>query len=217
MISSRTRLGLGGGRVRGSTWPMRECLISDLVRIRFARPPGAVLLSYPRRPRVVASCDVLLSISAVLFRVSSPFYGRRSVLSPTSSFAELSFSHPFPDHDQFLSLPNVPPLFINPPFSPCSSVLLNTALLQWAFTIRADPKHPIDDLAFTESANAHPKPFKVVFEPRVGGGSVEGIRELMEEHGVYVVRSRGIGGIALHVNLFLAYRTCWIAGEDVLF
>ena len=38
-----------------------------------------------------------------------------------------------------------------------------------------------------------------------------------------VVRSRGIGGIALHVNLFFAFffisnvLAAWIAGEDVLF
>ena len=98
-------------------------------------------------------------------------------------FRYASFLHPFSDHDHFLLLLNTPPLFTHMPFSPFSSVFLNTALLQWAFTIRADPKHPIDDLAFTESANAHPKPFRVVFEPRVGGGSVEGIRELMEEYG----------------------------------
>jgi len=59
-----------------------------------------------------------------------------------------------------------------------ASVLLNTALIQWAFTVHRDPKHPIDDLAFTLSANTHPMPFKVRFEPRAAG-----IREVMEEYG----------------------------------
>lgn len=62
-----------------------------------------------------------------------------------------------------------------------SSVFLNTALIQWAFHVRADPTHPIDDLAFTESANAHPMPFKVIFEPRVAK-SFEGIRDLFEDY-----------------------------------
>jgi len=64
-----------------------------------------------------------------------------------------------------------------------ASVFVNTALIQWAFTVRKDPKHPIDELAFTESANTHPLPFKVCFEPR-GGRTAGEIRELMEEYGM---------------------------------
>ncbi|KAG5652857.1 hypothetical protein H0H81_003356 [Sphagnurus paluster] len=63
-----------------------------------------------------------------------------------------------------------------------ASVLLNTALIQWAFTVRNDPKHPIDELAFTESANAHPVRFHVFFEPREG--DKEAIREALEDYGV---------------------------------
>ncbi|KAL0948574.1 hypothetical protein HGRIS_011133 [Hohenbuehelia grisea] len=63
-----------------------------------------------------------------------------------------------------------------------NSVFLNTALIQWAFSLSTDPAHPIDVLAFTESANTHPLPFKVVFEPRAPGGS-EGLREVMEGYG----------------------------------
>ncbi|KAF8063208.1 cytochrome P450 [Lyophyllum atratum] len=63
-----------------------------------------------------------------------------------------------------------------------ASVLLNTALIQWAFTIYSDPKHPIDDLAFNQSANTHPLPFKVRFEPRAAP-TQEGIRDMMEDYG----------------------------------
>ncbi|KAL9715590.1 hypothetical protein Ac2012v2_000033 [Leucoagaricus gongylophorus] len=62
-----------------------------------------------------------------------------------------------------------------------ASVFLNTALIQWAFHIHADPAHPIDDSAFTESANAHPMPFKVIFEPRAAK-TFEGIRDLFEDY-----------------------------------
>lgn len=62
-----------------------------------------------------------------------------------------------------------------------ASVLLNTALIQWAFNVRKDPKHPIDELAFTESANAHPEMFHVLFEPRIKGG-VTSLREAMAEY-----------------------------------
>ncbi|KAF8871701.1 cytochrome P450 [Infundibulicybe gibba] len=54
--------------------------------------------------------------------------------------------------------------------------VLNTALLFWAFEISADPTAPIDPLAFTESANTHPLPFKVNFVP------CDGVREAMEEY-----------------------------------
>ncbi|KAF7350486.1 Cytochrome P450 [Mycena venus] len=46
------------------------------------------------------------------------------------------------------------------------SVFINTALLLWAFRISQDDKKPIDTLAFTNTANAHPLPFSVRFEPR---------------------------------------------------
>lgn len=45
-------------------------------------------------------------------------------------------------------------------------MFLNAALMHWAFKISANPSSPIDSLAFTESANTHPLPFKVAFEPR---------------------------------------------------
>ena len=64
-----------------------------------------------------------------------------------------------------------------------SSVFVNTALIQWAFNVESDRSAPIDDLAFTESANTHPLPFKVIFEPRAAK-SVEGVRELIEEYGL---------------------------------
>jgi hypothetical protein len=64
-----------------------------------------------------------------------------------------------------------------------SSVFVNTALIQWAFYIKSDRSAPIDDLAFTESANTHPLPFKVVFEPRAAK-SMDGVRELIEEYGL---------------------------------
>jgi cytochrome P450 len=64
-----------------------------------------------------------------------------------------------------------------------ASVFVNTALIQWAFNIKSDRSAPIDDLAFTESANTHPLPFKVVFEPRAAK-SMEGVRELMEDYGL---------------------------------
>jgi hypothetical protein len=60
---------------------------------------------------------------------------------------------------------------------------LNIALIQWAFKVKSDPKYPIDELAFTESANTHPLPFKVIFEPRVAK-SVDGIRELLDSYGM---------------------------------
>lgn len=63
------------------------------------------------------------------------------------------------------------------------SIFVNTALIQWAFNVKADPTSPIDQLAFTESANTHPLPFKVIFEPRAAK-SFEGIRDLMEDYGV---------------------------------
>lgn len=63
------------------------------------------------------------------------------------------------------------------------SIFLNTSLILWAMTVKPDPASPIDPLDFTESANAHPNPFKVIFEPRAAQ-SFDGIRELLDEYGL---------------------------------
>lgn len=51
-----------------------------------------------------------------------------------------------------------------------NSVLVNAALLLWAFDIAPAVENgkevPIDTLAFTNTANSHPLPFKVKFTPR---------------------------------------------------
>jgi hypothetical protein len=49
---------------------------------------------------------------------------------------------------------------------------MNTSLLLWAFNIQPhpDPEEKIDILAFAQSANTHPLPFKVKFVPRIGSG-----------------------------------------------
>lgn len=54
------------------------------------------------------------------------------------------------------------------------SLFINTAMILWAFNISQDPSVPIDTLAFTDTANTHPLPFKVKFEPRV-----QGLRDLI--------------------------------------
>ncbi|KAF9482981.1 cytochrome P450 [Pholiota conissans] len=64
-----------------------------------------------------------------------------------------------------------------------ASVFINTALIQWAFSLKPDPFSPIDPLAFTESANTHPLPFKVILEPRAAK-TMAGVRELMEDYGL---------------------------------
>ncbi|KAH6903412.1 cytochrome P450 [Coprinopsis sp. MPI-PUGE-AT-0042] len=64
-----------------------------------------------------------------------------------------------------------------------ASVFLNTALTHWAFDILPDPKNPIDELAFTESANTHPLPFHVFFEPRAAD-TLDGVRDLFEDYGL---------------------------------
>lgn len=64
--------------------------------------------------------------------------------------------------------------------TPRSSVFINTALAHWAFRMSSDPSYPIDTLAFTESANTHPLPFKVVFEPRFS--TTNGLRELLDDY-----------------------------------
>ncbi|KAH9487458.1 Cytochrome P450 monooxygenase 88 [Psilocybe cubensis] len=63
------------------------------------------------------------------------------------------------------------------------SIFVNAALIQWAFKISSDPSSPIDPLAFTESANTHPLPFKVIFEPRIAS-SMEATKELFEDYGL---------------------------------
>ncbi|TFK58806.1 hypothetical protein BDN72DRAFT_781572, partial [Pluteus cervinus] len=61
---------------------------------------------------------------------------------------------------------------------------LNTALIQWAFLIAPHPDGPInDESAFTESANTHPMPFSVKFEPRAAK-TMEGVVELMDDYGL---------------------------------
>ncbi|TFK53064.1 cytochrome P450 [Heliocybe sulcata] len=56
------------------------------------------------------------------------------------------------------------------------SVFINTALILWAFGLSGDPSNPIDTLAFTDTANAHPLPYHVKFSPRV-----DRLRDLIEE------------------------------------
>ncbi|EEB90301.1 hypothetical protein MPER_11508, partial [Moniliophthora perniciosa FA553] len=63
-----------------------------------------------------------------------------------------------------------------------ASTFINTALTLWAFDTLQDPEHPIDTLAFTESANAHPMSFKVVFEPILPGGW-DGVKDAFETYG----------------------------------
>ncbi|KAK7055282.1 cytochrome P450 [Favolaschia claudopus] len=46
------------------------------------------------------------------------------------------------------------------------SLFINTALMLWSFRILPDEKKPIDTMAFTNTANTHPLPFSVRFEPR---------------------------------------------------
>ncbi|KAJ7660077.1 cytochrome P450 [Mycena rosella] len=58
------------------------------------------------------------------------------------------------------------------------SLFINTALLLWAFRISQDSKRPIDSLAFTNTANTHPLPFSVCFEPRQ---NVEEMSQLLRE------------------------------------
>ncbi|KAJ8076753.1 hypothetical protein AAF712_000376 [Marasmius tenuissimus] len=64
-----------------------------------------------------------------------------------------------------------------------ASTFINTAIQLWAFDVKEDPKSKIDTLAFTESANAHPLPFDVVFSPRISGGW-EGVRDAFEDYGM---------------------------------
>ncbi|KAF9262694.1 cytochrome P450 [Marasmius fiardii PR-910] len=65
-----------------------------------------------------------------------------------------------------------------------ASTFINTALQLWAFDIAEDSKEKIDTLAFTESANAHPMPFKVIFTPRLGPGGWDTVRDAFETYGM---------------------------------
>lgn len=47
--------------------------------------------------------------------------------------------------------------------------------------IKPNSNSPIDVWAFTESANTHPLPFKVIFEPRLE--SVDLVKDLLEDYG----------------------------------
>ncbi|KAI0657327.1 cytochrome P450 [Cubamyces menziesii] len=47
------------------------------------------------------------------------------------------------------------------------SIFINTALMLWAFEISEDPAHPIDTMAVSDGALAHPYPFTVRFKPRI--------------------------------------------------
>ncbi|KAJ7627632.1 cytochrome P450 [Mycena polygramma] len=58
------------------------------------------------------------------------------------------------------------------------SLFINTALLLWAFRISQDSNKPIDTLAFTNTANTHPLPFSVCFEPR---RDVKEMEQLLKE------------------------------------
>ncbi|KAJ7512026.1 cytochrome P450 [Mycena galericulata] len=58
------------------------------------------------------------------------------------------------------------------------SLYINTALLFWAFRISQNSKEPINTLAFTNTANVHPWPFSVHFEPR---REVEEMKQLLRE------------------------------------
>ncbi|KAK0478962.1 cytochrome P450 [Armillaria novae-zelandiae] len=51
-----------------------------------------------------------------------------------------------------------------------------------ASTLCEDEKEKIDTLAFTESANVHPMPFKVLFDPRLGGWDM--VKEAFEVYGM---------------------------------
>ncbi|KAF8325350.1 cytochrome P450 [Amanita rubescens] len=63
------------------------------------------------------------------------------------------------------------------------SVLLNNALLLWAFNIKEDPSSPIDPTAFRSSLITRPLPFSVMFEPRAAE-TAGGIRELLNDYGL---------------------------------
>lgn len=47
------------------------------------------------------------------------------------------------------------------------SVFINTAFVLWAFRVSENPAAPIDSFAFSDTANIHALPFKLVFEDRL--------------------------------------------------
>lgn len=61
------------------------------------------------------------------------------------------------------------------------SLFLSFALLFWSFQIKENAKCPIDEWSFTDGGNAHPKPFKVIFEPRISS-SLEEVKALYEDY-----------------------------------
>ncbi|EIW85926.1 cytochrome P450 [Coniophora puteana RWD-64-598 SS2] len=64
------------------------------------------------------------------------------------------------------------------------SIYINAALIMWAFNLSESKTQPIDVDAFVDGVVAHPKPFEVVFEPRVGGDKEgRGLRRVMEGYG----------------------------------
>ncbi|KIM51186.1 hypothetical protein SCLCIDRAFT_1169199 [Scleroderma citrinum Foug A] len=60
------------------------------------------------------------------------------------------------------------------------SVFINAALLLWSFRITQDPSAPVDDKGFVDGVIAHPKPFAVRFEPRIG--DEKHLRQVMEKY-----------------------------------
>ncbi|KAF9527923.1 cytochrome P450 [Crepidotus variabilis] len=61
-----------------------------------------------------------------------------------------------------------------------ASIFINVAMLFWSFKIKAKRDAPIDEWSFTESANAHPMPFSVSFEPRFAL-SMDNVGKLLED------------------------------------
>ncbi|KAK7047264.1 hypothetical protein VNI00_006495 [Paramarasmius palmivorus] len=55
------------------------------------------------------------------------------------------------------------------------SLFITTAYILWAFRLREAPDAPIDTQGFTQTANIHPLPFKVLFEPRVEANHLQEI------------------------------------------
>lgn len=67
-----------------------------------------------------------------------------------------------------------------------NSVMINAALLLWAFDIKKQRDKDgreveIDTLAFTSTANSHPLPFQAAFTPRIPG-----VREILQQESAMV-------------------------------
>lgn len=60
------------------------------------------------------------------------------------------------------------------------SVFITTAVLLWAFRLSEIPSSPINVLAFTDTMNTHPLPFKANFEKRIKEAE---LRAAMETYG----------------------------------